>query len=158
MKIYFILLISALVLTLSSCEDCPVRVIEVPVDTLKNIPFKHNLQASNFMKDTDTLKIEILDTNVANSIRSFGGLFIVEGVLTEASNFTYEMINPDLFFARNPNKKNEFWIWGFQANIDSTRTYSVGRFDNYYVDLNFSLINEYYRDKSILLFVESTTE
>lgn len=161
MKLYFILLISLLII-LTSCKECPVQTIEVPVDTLKEIPIKHNLQKSNFMNDSDTLKIDILDSNFINSVYYPFEIFITQGHVSfsEAGtiNDLFESIDPDLTFERNPKNKYEFWIFGFHANLDSTRSYGVGRFDYYILNINFSIFNPYFINKSIVFFVASTTE
>lgn len=161
MKLYFILLISLLII-LTSCKECPVQTIELPVDTLKEIPIKHNLQKSNFMNDSDTLKIEILDSNIVNSIQFLSAVFFTQAHVsisqTSTRNNLFESINPDLSFERNPKNKYEFWIFGFHANLDSTRSYGVGRFDYYIVDVSFSIFNPYFINKSIVFFVASTTE
>lgn len=160
MKIYFILLISIILIT--SCKDCPVEYVEVPKDTLKSINFKHNLQESNFMYDTDTLKIEILDTNIIDSKSLNNDLFSVKASISSSvsgtPNHVFELISSDLRFEVNPYNNYEMWIMNFQPNIDSTRTFSVGRYIYYTLAIDFSSINPYYLDSYFTIFVESTTE
>ncbi len=162
MKSYFILLISIL-FVFSCSDDSTVKYVEVPVDTLKTIKFKHNLQESNFMTDVDTLKIEILDKNLKEYKMPFSNLLLVKGRLspniTGRPNFAFEQINSDLRFEINPNNKYEIWITNLQPTIDSTRSHGdVSRYDYYTIDILFSLIDEYYKDSFFTFFVQSTTE
>ena len=142
MILYFLFLI-CLLFILTSFIYITGFPIEVPVDTLKEIPIKHNLQKSNFMNDSDTLKIEILDSNIVNSIQFLSAVFFTQAHVsisqTSTRNSLFESINPDLSFERNPKNKYEFWIFGFHANLDSTRSYGVGRFDYYIVNVSFSI-------------------
>lgn len=160
MKSIFILLISIVLIT--SCKDCPVEYIEVPVDTLKNIKFIHNLQESNFMTDEDTLKIEILDTNMIDLKSLNDIIFSVEASVSSSvsgtTNHVFELISSDLRFEANPNNNYEMWIMDFQPTIDSTRTNRVSRYLYYVLIINYSNVNEYYKKSTVNFFVESTTE
>ena len=161
MKIFFILLINVLFLT--SCKnDCPVKVVEDPKETLRQINIKHNLQESNFMTDADTLKIEILDTNLFGQNPFKEILILIEANLSSSAsgsnNNAYELINSDLRFEVNPNNEFEMWIMGFIPNLDSTRTLGVSRFLYYNLSIDFEMVNEYYKDSYLTFFVESTTE
>lgn len=159
MKLFYILLISTLIM-ITSCRDYPVQIVDAPKDTLRDIQITNNLPKSNFISDRDTLKIEILDSTIA-SFNNFQDLLFVYGV-TLGNKFTnnriFELITKDIFIKINPKNKNEIWFYGFNANLDSTRHFSVGKFDYYRLTLTFSNINPYYVDKVIGFYVESTTE
>lgn len=161
MKPFFILLTSILVLT--SCSESPVMCLDESGGTLRNIKFSHNLQESNFMTDVDTLKIEILDTNLNDFIKQNKDIYIVKARVynkeNNSNNRLFEYIDPDLRFEINPNNKYEIWIMDLQPTIDSTRTNGgVSRFNYYILDINFSIINPYYLDSHITFFVQSTKE
>ncbi len=159
MKNTFFILLSLILF--SSCEDNPTKIIEVGVDKYQYIetyPFNRNI----FIRDNDTLKIEILDSNVVNQIVDFVDILKVTAQLSDEgdseSHWVYETITSDLSIERNPEKTSEFWVFGFQANIDSNRRFINSRFDFYYMDLEYSNLSPYYYDKNFVVYVESSTE
>jgi hypothetical protein len=159
MKTCFIFLISFLFIT--ACNDSTVKYVEVPA-SFENIEFKHNLQESNFMTDEDTLKIEILDTNLIDPKYLKNDLFTVEAQLSSSAagtkNHIFELISSDLYFEINPNNEYEMWVMNFKPNLDSTRTYGVSRYTQYVLIMKYSKVDERYRNSYINFYVESTTE
>lgn len=145
-----------------SCKDNPTKFIEIPVDMYKSIPTYPENYSSYSIRDNDTLKIKIKDSIVANLIKPPFTFLSVSGELSrdiiESPPFVYELITSDLKIKQNPENKAEIWILGFQPNLDSNRRYIPSRFDYYGVDLEFSILNPYYRDVHFLLDVESSTE
>lgn len=157
MKSFFILLISIILIT--SCKDCPVEYVEVPKGEFININISPNPHRTYFMTDVDTLKIKILDTNLINSFQNNTNLYSASGFyISESNNIALEYVESDLTFKVNPNDLYEMWIMGFEANLDSTRTFGVGKFDYYSLSINFWKIDPYYMGSNITIFVESTTE
>lgn len=119
-------------------------------------------QRSIYIRDNDTLKIEIRDSNVVNQIIDFIDILNITAQLSDEgdseSYWVYETITSDLSIERNPEKNYEFWIFGFQANIDSNRRYINSRYDFYYMDLEYSKLSPYYYDRNYMILVESSTE
>lgn len=157
MKNTFILLLS--LLFFSSCEDNPTQIIEYKVDKYQYIE-TYPLNTSNiYIRDNDTLKIGIKDTNVVKQIDSFRDILTVTASLNDRSySWVYEEITSDLTVERNPERMDEFWVFGFKANLDSNRRFLNSRFDYYFVKLELSKLNPYYDNSFFQVDVKSSTE
>ncbi len=155
-----ILLIFVLAIIISSCE-APIKYVEVPRNPPTEISFKTNLLDDRYLKDTDTLKIELIDTSLVSAFYfrnffSFTGN--VDPNIFDTQNEVYEFIHLLLTIEVNPDNPYELWVFGYKANLDSTRKKNIGRYLNYTIKIGSSLEERYYIDNEIDFDVISTTE
>lgn len=150
----------SLLLLVSSCKDTSINFKEVPLDPPMEIQYKINLQGDKYIKDTDTLKIEIIDTSLVNTyyMKDFAILLgkITPSLLNTDNPVTAFIDN--VTFEVNPNNNYELWVYGFEANLDSTRQKHIGIYLNYILHLDFSTFKFNYIDKEIAFNVVSTKE
>ncbi len=107
----------------SSCDDNPAKIVERRIDKYLYIETRPENDSRNYMSNEDTLKINILDSNVVNLIEPSLDFVTVEGELNDSkgvrNTWVIENITSDLRIERNPSKSNELWVFGFQPNLDS---------------------------------------
>lgn len=153
-----LLILVSIILFATSCRHTPVQFVEVPINPPQEIEFKTNLVEGRFIKDTDTLKIELMDTSLVTTY-SFKNFFSYVGNVVPAhyntKNPVYELIHLQLTEEVNPNNEFEIWVYGFKANLDSTRENQIGRFLNYLVNIGHE---QYYINNELTFDVVSTTE
>jgi len=156
-----IILIFVLVILIASCNEAPVNYVEVPRNPPTEISYKTNLLNDRYLKDTDTLRIELLDTSLVSTFY-FKNFFSFTGNIDpsifETKNEVYEYIHLLLTIEVNPDNPYELWVFGYKANIDSTRTKKLGRYLNYTIIIGSTLDERYYIDNELDFDVVSTTE
>lgn len=153
-----VLILVSLILFTTSCRHTPVQFVEVPINPPQEIEFKTNLVEDRYFKDTDTLKIELIDTSLVTPY-AFKNFFSYVGNVVpthyNTKNPVYEFIHLQLTEEVNPNNVYEMWVYGFKANLDSTRKNQIGRFLNYVVTIGHE---QYFINNEITFEVVSTTE
>ncbi len=156
-----LLILVSLFILITSCRDTPVKFVEVPINPPQEIDYKTNLQEGRYLKDTDTLKIELLDTSLVTPY-SFKDFFSYVGNVVpskhDTENPVYEFIHLQLIEEINPDNEYEIWVYGFKPNLDSTKQKQIGRFLNYNVTTGNSLSDHHFINNEITFDVVSTTE